>query len=63
MACSSKEECQSDTLKVEISKFSMPTMEKIMLEIRNAEGGSDAKLLVEDMTDLYIKTCKAQDFH
>lgn len=41
----------------------MPTMEKIMLEIRNAEGGSDAKLLVEDMTDLYIKTCKAQDFH
>jgi protein subunit release factor A len=28
------------------------------LEIRDAEGGTDAKLLVNDMKDIYIKACK-----
>ena len=33
-------------------------MEKLILEIRDAEGGSDAKLLVNEMRDIYIKTAK-----
>ena len=33
-------------------------MEKIKLEIRDAEGGTDAKLLVNEMRDIYIKTAK-----
>jgi len=33
-------------------------MEKIVLEIRDAEGGSDAKLLVDTMRDIYIKSAK-----
>lgn len=33
-------------------------MEKIKLEIRDAEGGTDAKLLVNVMQDIYIKTAK-----
>jgi len=33
-------------------------MEKIILEIRDAEGGTDAKLLVNEMQDIYIKTAK-----
>lgn len=31
---------------------------EIILEIRDAEGGSDAKLLVNDMKDIYIKSAK-----
>jgi peptide chain release factor 1 len=33
-------------------------MEKINLEIRDAEGGTDAKLLVNVMQDIYIKAAK-----
>jgi len=33
-------------------------MEKINLEIRDAEGGTDAKLLVGEMKNIYIKTAK-----
>ena len=33
-------------------------MGKILLEIRDAEGGTDAKLLVCEMRDIYIKTAK-----
>lgn len=33
-------------------------METITLEIRDAEGGADAKLLVNDMKNIYIKTAK-----
>ena len=33
-------------------------MKTFKLEIRDAEGGKDAKLLVEDMTNIYIKACK-----
>lgn len=32
-------------------------MEKILLEIRSAEGGDDAKLLVEDQLGIYAKFC------
>lgn len=38
-------------------------MEKITLEIRDAEGGEDAKLLVADMRDIYIKAAKIQGFN
>jgi protein subunit release factor A len=31
---------------------------KIQLELRAAEGGEDAKLLIRDMMDIYIRTCK-----
>jgi protein subunit release factor A len=37
-------------------------MEKIILEIRQAEGGDDAKLLTEDMANIYIKACNNQNF-
>lgn len=33
-------------------------MGKINLEIRDAEGGTDAKLLVNVMQDIYMKTAK-----
>ena len=32
-------------------------MEKIYLEIREAEGGLDSKLLVEEMYKIYEKSC------
>lgn len=37
-------------------------MEKIILEIRDAEGGTDAKLLVNEMRDIYIKTARNNNF-
>lgn len=33
-------------------------MGKIHLEIRDAEGGTDAKLLVTEMQDIYTKTAR-----
>lgn len=38
-------------------------MEKINLEIRDAEGGTDAKLLVNEMRDIYIKTAKINNIN
>ena len=38
-------------------------MEQIILEIRDAEGGEDAKLLVADMRDIYIKTAKINSYN
>jgi protein subunit release factor A len=35
---------------------------KIILEIRVGEGGDDAKLLVEDMTNIYLKSAKNNNF-
>ena len=32
---------------------------KIMVEIRAAEGGADAKLLVEEQYDIYVKAGKS----
>lgn len=37
-------------------------MEKIYLEIREAEGGEDSKLLVKEMYDIYNKTCIRNEF-
>jgi protein subunit release factor A len=37
-------------------------MEKIILQIRDAEGGSDAKLLVTEMTNIYTKAAKTNNF-
>lgn len=37
-------------------------MEKIVLEIRSAEGGEDSKLLVRDMAAMYIKAAKNNNF-
>lgn len=37
-------------------------MEKIILEIRASEGGNDSKLLVKDLTDIYLKSCKNNNF-
>lgn len=36
--------------------------EKISIEIRAAEGGEDAKLLVKDMFDIYQKTSRLNNF-
>jgi len=36
--------------------------EKIILEIRAAEGGKDADLLVGEMADVYQKSAKIQNF-
>lgn len=35
-------------------------MEKAIIEIRSAEGGTDAKLLVEDMFGIYRKACNKE---
>ena len=37
-------------------------MEKIILEIRIGEGGTDAKLLVEEMKNIYLKSAKLNNF-
>ena len=37
-------------------------METIKLELRAVEGGKDAKLLVEDMANLYLKVAKTNKF-
>jgi protein subunit release factor A len=31
---------------------------KILLELRIGEGGDDAKLLIKDMRDIFLKFCK-----
>ena len=36
--------------------------EKIKLEIRAAEGGEDAKLLVDDMANIYKKAATINNF-
>lgn len=36
--------------------------EQIIIEIRAGEGGSDAKLLVKDTLNIYIKSAKNQGF-
>jgi protein subunit release factor A len=33
-------------------------MKEIIIEIRAAEGGTDSKLLVKDLMDIYIKSAK-----
>lgn len=38
-------------------------MEKVILEIRDAEGGTDAKLLVGEMKDIYIKAAKSNNIN
>ena len=38
-------------------------MEKIQLEIRDAEGGADAKLLVGEMKTIYTKAAKNNNFN
>jgi protein subunit release factor A len=37
-------------------------METIIIEIRDSEGGTDSKLLVKDMKDIYLKTIKLQGY-
>ena len=38
-------------------------MEKIVIEIRDIEGGEDAKLLVKDMKSIYLKSIKNNNFN
>lgn len=38
-------------------------MKTFRLEITDAEGGTDAKLLVEDMSNIYIKACKINNIN
>jgi len=37
-------------------------MEKITIEIRASEGGNDSKLLVKDLTNIYLKSCRNNNF-
>jgi len=37
-------------------------MEKVLIEIRDLEGGEDAKLLVQDMKSIYLKSIKINGF-
>ena len=37
-------------------------METIKLEIRASEGGNDSKLLVDDLTSIYTKSCRNKDY-
>lgn len=34
----------------------------IILEIRTGEGGNDAKLLIKDMANIYIRSASNQNF-
>ena len=46
-----------------IDKNKFNTMEKIVIEIRDQEGGADAKLLVQDMKNIYLKAVKNNGFN
>ena len=37
-------------------------MEKIIIEIRDGEGGQDAKLLIKEMAEIYKKTARVENF-
>jgi len=37
-------------------------MERIILEIRDSEGGEDSKLLVKEMKKIYLKAINANGF-
>lgn len=37
-------------------------METIQLEIRDAEGGQDSKMLVQEMSNIYSKFCNKMAF-
>lgn len=37
-------------------------METIVIEIRASEGGNDSKLLVNDLTNIYTKSCRNNNF-
>lgn len=37
-------------------------MEKIIIEIRSAEGGQDSKLLVQDLKNIYLKAARNNNF-
>ena len=37
-------------------------METIVAEIRASEGGADSKLLVKDLTNIYMKYCHNNNF-
>ena len=37
-------------------------METIVIEIRASEGGDDSKLLVKDLTNIYVKSCKTNGY-
>ena len=36
--------------------------ESLIIEIRNAEGGRDSALIVNDMLDIYIKSARNNNF-
>lgn len=38
-------------------------MEKIVIEIRDQEGGEDAKLLVQEMKDIYLKAIRLNGYN
>ena len=38
-------------------------MEQIYVEIRDSEGGQDAKLLVQDMANIYLKAAQQENFN
>jgi len=35
---------------------------KIQIEIRASEGGNDSKLLVDDLMNIYVQSCKNNNF-
>lgn len=35
---------------------------EIKIEIRASEGGNDSKLLVKDLTDIYTKSCRNNNY-
>jgi protein subunit release factor A len=37
-------------------------METLVIEIRASEGGNDSKLLVNDLTNIYTKSCRNNNF-
>jgi len=37
-------------------------MKTVLIEIRDMEGGDDAKLLVQEMKNIYLKSIRINDF-
>ena len=53
---------QKNLVETKIKPNKMKQAEKIKLEIRAAEGGEDAKLLVNEMADIYKKAANINSF-
>ena len=58
--------CQDNKIKLLRFKYTQKMkqiLEQIQIELRASEGGTDSKLLVVDMKDIYVKAAKTNNFN